>query len=144
MYSANACVAPPYVNLPLNLRSLHASLRCAVCFADSFCETVVCFLLLGRVLQNTFESQFTSLYFMLFRMFLFPSYFGMFSKQIFTQNLTGEHTSIPLLSQHVHSRCGWVGPNFFRGNQNTHPVFSHPVSSGSVRPFSSLICRLCW
>ena len=47
-----------------------------------------------------------------------------------TQNLTGEHTLILLLSQHVHSRCGWVGPHFFRGNQNTHPVFSHPVSSG--------------
>ena len=40
-----------------------------------------------------------------------------------------------LCLQHVLSRCGWVGPQFLLGNQNTHPVFIPPGFLRSVWPF---------
>ena len=48
-------------------------------------------------------------------------------------NTTGKHTIILFCVQHFLSRCGWVGPQFSRGNQKIPTLsLAHPVSFGSV------------
>ena len=53
-------------------------------------------------------------------------------------NTTGKHTLSLSRVQHFLSRCGWVGPQFLRGNQKYPPcLLPTPVSSGSVWPLFS-------